>query len=91
MPLIRMKPGSLRLCDESQEILSAENYAFLQKQILDGSGIVIDSGKQYLLEARLMPIVRREKLGHLRSVVPAASRAVRCRIAQRSRRSPDHK
>lgn len=45
--------------------ISVENYSFLQRQILEGSGIVLDSGKHYLLEARLLPIVRREKLGSL--------------------------
>ena len=42
--------------------ISEENYAFLQKYIYQESGIVIDTGKHYLLEARLTPLARREQL-----------------------------
>jgi chemotaxis protein methyltransferase CheR len=46
-------------------LVSAENYAFLQKYIYQASGIVLDSGKHYLIESRLMPIVYQEKLPSL--------------------------
>jgi chemotaxis protein methyltransferase CheR len=39
-----------------------ENYRYLQDYIYRASGIVIDAGKHYLLEARLMPIVRKQSL-----------------------------
>lgn len=42
--------------------LSRENYVFLQQHVYRTSGIVLDEGKQYLLEARLLPIVRKEEL-----------------------------
>jgi chemotaxis protein methyltransferase CheR len=45
--------------------ISPENYAFIQRYIYAESGIVVDSGKHYLLESRLVPIVRQEKLGNL--------------------------
>src|SRR5450631_1882047 len=45
--------------------LTAENYKFLQDQIHKASGIVLDEGKLYLIEARLLPIVRKERLGGL--------------------------
>lgn len=45
--------------------ISPENYAFLQDRIYRDSGIVLDQTKQYLIEARLMPIVREEKLSTL--------------------------
>jgi chemotaxis protein methyltransferase CheR len=45
--------------------LSQENYAFLQSRIYRDSGIVLDNTKLYLMEARLMPIVREEKLSSL--------------------------
>ncbi len=48
--------------------ISAENYAFLQDRIYRDSGIVLDQTKQYLIEARLMPIVREEKLGSLNNL-----------------------
>jgi len=42
--------------------ITPENYAFLQQQIYRDSGIVIETGKQYLIEARLGPIARRQGL-----------------------------
>lgn len=47
------------------ERLSPDNYQFLQHYVLETSGIVIDAGKDYLFEARLMPLVRRENLRSL--------------------------
>lgn len=38
--------------------LSPENYAWLQRHIYRTSGIVIDDNKHYLLESRLLPILR---------------------------------
>jgi chemotaxis protein methyltransferase CheR len=46
-------------------LISVDNYAFLQRHIYAASGIVLDSGKHYLLESRLIPIVRKEQLGSL--------------------------
>ncbi len=48
--------------DKGSAEITAESYAFLQQQIYRESGIVIEPGKQYLLEARLGPIVRRQGL-----------------------------
>jgi len=45
--------------------IDPESYRFLQDFIYRGSGIVLDGDKQYLLEARLMPIVRLRNLGSL--------------------------
>lgn len=42
--------------------ISNDNYTFLQREVYKNSGIVLDETKQYLLEARLIPIVRRENL-----------------------------
>ncbi len=42
--------------------ISRENYGFLQQYVYRTSGIVLDENKHYLLEARLVPIVRRENL-----------------------------
>lgn len=53
------------LLGESQAIpaqISAENYAFLQRYIYQESGIVLDAGKNYLIESRLLPIVKQENL-----------------------------
>lgn len=45
--------------------ITNENYAFLQQHVYKESGIVLDASKQYLLEARLAPIARREGIGNL--------------------------
>jgi chemotaxis protein methyltransferase CheR len=42
--------------------ISQENYSFLQQHVYRTSGIVLDENKHYLLEARLVPIVRKENL-----------------------------
>ncbi len=41
------------------------NYRFLQDYVYRESGIVLDGDKQYLLDARLMPIVHQRQLGSL--------------------------
>lgn len=45
--------------------LDSGNYKFLQDYVYRESGIVLDQDKHYLIEARLMPIVTRERLGSL--------------------------
>lgn len=45
--------------------LDPGNYRFLQEYVYRESGIVLDQDKHYLIEARLMPIVNRERLGSL--------------------------
>lgn len=55
--------------------ISPENYAFLQDRIYRESGIVLDHTKQYLMEARLMPIVREEKLKTINDLCARLRRA----------------
>jgi chemotaxis protein methyltransferase CheR len=45
--------------------ITDENFAFLQQQIYRDSGIVLEAGKQYLVEARLAPILREHGLGSI--------------------------
>ena len=45
--------------------LSPVNYAFLQKYIHAESGIVIEGDKQYLLESRLLPLLRDNRIDSL--------------------------
>jgi chemotaxis protein methyltransferase CheR len=45
--------------------LPPEHLAYLQQQVYAGSGIVLDTEKQYLLEARLAPILRERGLASL--------------------------
>jgi chemotaxis protein methyltransferase CheR len=42
--------------------ITRENYNFLQQHVYRTSGIVLDENKHYLVEARLIPIVRKENL-----------------------------
>lgn len=51
-----------------------ENYRFLQNYIREGSGIVLDDNKHYLLECRLMPVVLEEKLASLDDLCTALRR-----------------
>ncbi len=44
-------------------------YDYLRKLLKDRSGLVLSSDKQYLLESRLLPIVRRLELGSLSGLV----------------------
>jgi chemotaxis protein methyltransferase CheR len=45
------------------QTIAPENYLLLQKIVYDGSGIVLERDKQYLLEARLASIARDRGLG----------------------------
>ena len=42
--------------------ISAENYSFLQRYIHEQSGIVVEPGKEYLLEARLTPLLNQQSV-----------------------------
>ena len=48
--------------------IDAETYDFLRGYIHMTSGIALDDNKQYLLEARLMPLVRANRLGTLKDL-----------------------
>ena len=43
--------------------ITPDNYAFLQQYIYRESGIVLEAGKQYLLDARLSPIAKESQAG----------------------------
>jgi chemotaxis protein methyltransferase CheR len=48
--------------------ITPENYRFLQEFVYRESGIVLEEDKHYLLQARLMPIMRKDQLGSLDEV-----------------------
>jgi chemotaxis protein methyltransferase CheR len=48
---------------------SASDFQFMQQLLRARSGIVLDPGKEYLLETRLLPIVRSEKLDSLSALI----------------------
>jgi chemotaxis protein methyltransferase CheR len=51
--------------------LQTENYEFLRNYIHRESGILLDNDKQYLLEARLLPIVQQSQLASLDALCTA--------------------
>ncbi|MEZ5352682.1 MAG: protein-glutamate O-methyltransferase CheR [Bryobacteraceae bacterium] len=61
---VGLKPGTVKpAAVERPATIPPQDYKYLQDYVYRESGIVLDSDKQYLLEARLMPILRREGLG----------------------------
>ena len=58
-------PVALNRSIEKLATLSPANYSFLQKYIQTQSGIVIEADKRYLLEARLLPLLRDHSLDSL--------------------------
>src|ERR1019366_8516583 len=51
-------PAKTSVKDTSPAAITADNYAYLQQYIYRESGIVLEAGKQYLLDARLTPILK---------------------------------
>src|SRR5690242_16275519 len=51
--------------DAKTPAITPDNYAFLQQYIYRESGIVLEAGKQYLLDARLTPIAKESHAGTL--------------------------
>ncbi len=49
--------------------MTEQDYDFLRDLIRERSAIVLDDGKRYLVETRLAPVVRREKLGSIGELV----------------------
>lgn len=45
--------------------ISEENYGFLQRHVYNASGIVLDASKHYLIDSRLTPLLRSERLQSL--------------------------
>ena len=45
------------------------SYDYIRKLVRDRSGIVLEDGKEYLVEARLAPLIRREKIPTLHDLV----------------------
>jgi chemotaxis protein methyltransferase CheR len=59
MPDITPTPGA------ASSTIAPDSYRFLQEFIYRQSGIVIDESKHYLIEARLLPLVREHKLSSI--------------------------
>jgi chemotaxis protein methyltransferase CheR len=56
---------NLSAVQSSTSLLSARGYAFMQKYIYAETGIVVDTDKQYLLECRLLPVIRDQRIESL--------------------------
>ena len=55
----------IRNGENQSTVLTPQNYRFLQDHLYRQSGIVLENDKDYLVESRLMPIVKQHKLATL--------------------------
>jgi len=58
-----------------------DDYEFLRRRLKERSGLVLSADKQYLVESRLLPVVRRSGLGSLGELVAALRAAPECALA----------
>ena len=63
--------------------LYPESYRFLQEYVYRESGIVLDGDKQYLLEARLLPILQEMKLPSLNDLCAVLGNPVNNQLLKR--------
>jgi chemotaxis protein methyltransferase CheR len=61
----KVQSGTASLPAKKSDLLSVENYRYLQQEIYRESGIVLDEDKHYLVESRLTPVARNAKLANL--------------------------
>jgi chemotaxis protein methyltransferase CheR len=54
--------------------ITAENYSFLQSFVQSVSGIVLEEGKRYLVESRLLPVAREHRIQDLDNLCAALRR-----------------
>ncbi len=54
--------------DSANGSISSDNYSYLQKYVHHRTGIVLDGDKQYLLDSRLGPILRKRGMTDLNSL-----------------------
>jgi chemotaxis protein methyltransferase CheR len=57
-----------------------EDYEFLRRRLKERSGLVLSADKQYLVESRLLPVMRRSGLGSLGELVAALRAAPECAL-----------
>jgi chemotaxis protein methyltransferase CheR len=68
------------LFSNNTPVLTEENYRFLQRYIYERSGIVLDESKHYLLDSRLLPLVRERTLTDLNGLSAALRREPRSEL-----------
>ncbi len=49
--------------------MNKENFGFVQRFIKEQSGLILSEDKGYLIESRLMPLVRKRELGGLKELI----------------------
>ncbi|MGE0881180.1 MAG: protein-glutamate O-methyltransferase CheR [Acidimicrobiia bacterium] len=59
------------LLDSKTSALTPADFQYLRSLVRDKSAIVLDDGKEYLVESRLSPLLRKEGLGSLAELVQA--------------------
>jgi len=52
--------------------INADDFEFVRKMVRDHAGIIIEPGKEYLVESRLQPLAKREGFGSIADVVAKA-------------------
>ncbi len=57
-----------------------DDYEFLRRRLKERSGLVLSADKQYLVESRLLPVVRRSGLSSLGELVAALRAAPECAL-----------
>jgi chemotaxis protein methyltransferase CheR len=57
--------GMAAKASPARALISEENYGFLQRHVYNASGIVLDASKHYLIDSRLTPLLRSERLQSL--------------------------
>jgi chemotaxis protein methyltransferase CheR len=65
--------------EAAETVIHPDNYRFLQQQVYEDTGIVLDHDKHYLIEARLMPLARSAGLASVNEL---------CVLIRASRESP---
>ena len=53
--------------------ISASDFEYISKMVRDRSAIVLETGKEYLVESRLFPVVKQEGLDSLKELVKKIS------------------
>lgn len=80
--MTKAEPRMPHAVDKSASI-TQENYRFLQQHVYQHSGIVLDEAKHYLLESRLIPIVRDIGLADLNALCHALRSASQAPLRNR--------
>jgi len=63
--------------------INAADFAFIQALIRNEAGIVLEAGKEYLVESRLLPLAEREGLASIADLVAKVRRSIGTALSHR--------